>query len=91
MRFSYKKFVIIACIFACTLGMLPSCQASRRTDTTFLYFDTVTTVNATGLSQKEFDAFAEDSVIGDLQMQSQTDGKWLSALVEEEQKRLQKP
>ena len=40
--------------------------------------------------QKEFDAFAEDSVIGDLQMQSQTDSKWLSALVEEEQKRLQK-
>ena len=40
--------------------------------------------------QKEFDAFAQDSVIGDLQMQSQTDSKWLSALVEEEQKRLQK-
>ena len=39
--------------------------------------------------QKEFDAFAEDSVIGDLQMQSQADSKWLSALVEEEQKRLQ--
>lgn len=59
MRFSYKKIVIIACIFACTLGMIPSCQASRRTDTTFLYFDTVTTVSATGLSQKEFDAFKQ--------------------------------
>ena len=41
--------------------------------------------------QKEFDAFAEDSVIGDLQMQSQADSTWLSALVEEEQKRLLGP
>ena len=36
--------------------------------------------------QKEFDAFAEDSVIGDLQMQSDT--SWLTKLVQEEQSRL---
>jgi len=36
--------------------------------------------------QKEFDAFAEDSVIGDLQMQ--TDTSWLTKLVQEEQKRI---
>lgn len=36
--------------------------------------------------QKEFDAFAEDSVIGDLQMQSDT--PWLTKLVQEEQSRL---
>jgi len=36
--------------------------------------------------QKEFDAFAEDSVIGDLQMQSDT--SWLTKLVQEEQKRI---
>ena len=38
--------------------------------------------------QKEFDAFAEDSVIGDLQMQSQADSAWLTKLVQEEQARL---
>ena len=36
--------------------------------------------------QKEFDAFAEDSVIGDLQMQSDT--SWLTELVQKEQARL---
>ena len=36
--------------------------------------------------QKEFDAFAENSVIGDLQMQNDT--SWLSKLVQEEQSRL---
>ena len=36
--------------------------------------------------QKEFDAFAEDSVIGDLQMQCDT--SWLTKLVQEEQSRL---
>jgi hypothetical protein len=36
--------------------------------------------------EKEFDAFAEDSVIGDLQMQSDT--SWLTKLVQEEQSRL---
>lgn len=38
--------------------------------------------------QKEFDAFAEDSVIGDLQMQTQTNTAWLTKLVQEEQYRL---
>lgn len=37
--------------------------------------------------QKEFDAFAEDSVIGDLQMQS--DSSWLTKLVRDEQSRLE--
>ncbi len=36
--------------------------------------------------QKEFDAFAEDSVIGDLQMQNDT--SWLTKLIQEEQSRL---
>ena len=36
--------------------------------------------------QMEFDAFAEDSVIGDLQMQNDT--SWLTKLVQEEQSRL---
>ena len=36
--------------------------------------------------QKEFDAFAEDSVIGDLQMQNDT--SWLTRLVQEEQQRI---
>ena len=36
--------------------------------------------------QKEFDAFAQDSVIGDLQMQNDT--SWLTKLVQEEQTRL---
>lgn len=36
--------------------------------------------------QKEFDAFAEDSVIGDLQMQSNS--AWIHKLVQEEQTRL---
>lgn len=38
--------------------------------------------------QREFDAFAEESVIGDLQMESQTRNAWLTKLVEDEQKRL---
>jgi len=36
--------------------------------------------------QKEFDAFAEESVIGDIQMQNDT--SWLTKLVQEEQSRL---
>lgn len=38
--------------------------------------------------QKEFDAFAEDSVIGDMQMQAETGNAWLTKLVEEEKKRI---
>ena len=38
--------------------------------------------------QKEFDAFAEDSVIGDMQMQNESNNAWLTKLVEEEQKRI---
>lgn len=38
--------------------------------------------------QKEFDAFAEDSVIGDMQMQAEANGAWLTKMVEEEQRRL---
>ena len=38
--------------------------------------------------QKEFDAFAEDSVIGDMQMQAQTDTACLTRLVQEEQNRI---
>lgn len=38
--------------------------------------------------QSEFDAFAEDSVIGDMQMKNETDGSWLTKLVKEEQMRL---
>ncbi len=38
--------------------------------------------------QKEFDAFADDSVMGDLQMQAEKNSRWLSKLVQEEQERL---
>ena len=38
--------------------------------------------------QKEFDAFAEDSVIGDLQMQTQSDTSWLTKLLQQEQARI---
>ena len=38
------------------------------------------------MTREQFDAFAEDSAIGDLQMQSDT--SWLTKLVQEEQSRL---
>ena len=40
--------------------------------------------------QRQFDAFAEDSVIGDLQMQTQTSNALLTKMVQEEQARLAK-
>ena len=38
--------------------------------------------------QKEFDSFAEDSVIGDMQMKSETENSWIKKLVSEEQHRI---
>ncbi len=38
--------------------------------------------------QKEFDSFAEDSVIGDMQMKSETENSWIKKLVSEEQQRI---
>jgi SNF2 family DNA or RNA helicase len=38
--------------------------------------------------QKEFDAFADDSVIGDIQMQAESNNAWITKMVEDEQKRI---
>jgi SNF2 family DNA or RNA helicase len=38
--------------------------------------------------QKEFDSFADDSVVGDIQMKAEEGRSWLTKMVEDEQKRL---
>lgn len=38
--------------------------------------------------QKEFDSFADESVVGDIQMQAEQSGSWITKMVEDEQKRL---
>jgi len=38
--------------------------------------------------QKEFDSFADDSVVGDIQMNAEESRSWLTKMVEDEQKRL---
>ncbi len=38
--------------------------------------------------QKEFDSFADESVVGDIQMTAEESRSWLTKMVEEEQKRL---
>ena len=38
--------------------------------------------------QKEFDSFADESVVGDIQMQAEQSGSWITKMVVDEQKRL---
>lgn len=39
--------------------------------------------------QREFDSFADESLVGDLQIQAEANGAWIKKLVAEEQKRMQ--
>jgi len=38
--------------------------------------------------QKEFDSFADESVVGDIQMNAEESRSWITKMVEDEQKRL---